>query len=423
MPNLSTHTTLKMRVSQLSNKIKTGYSKLPLHWVLALLVAVHGIILLKAALPEIYLLFKTPTTSWLHIDDLHELIDSVFIEVLFALMLGTGLVTNAIGLTLRARTAWFMSLFLLLCNVGYDFLYGSGLVSEQSLDSYLVGLILLLLVYGRRFNQASVISATLFAALGVVLLLTYSIFGALYFGQEYTPHITNLSQAFYFSIVTMSTVGFGDIVPTTAHSRLFTSSMIVLGITLFATSMSAVVGPLIQGRIQHLIKDKHANHMKKNHIIIAGASALTYSVYNALVKAGHDVVVIVSPNITHDYPADADLIVGDATDAGVLNAANAAHATYVLALRDDDAENAFIVLAAREAGSPQLRTVALVNTPMHLNKIKQVNPDVILSLQSLGAEILARLVTGEPISDALINQLLFPLEKHSTSTSDTGTTS
>ena len=146
MPNLSTHTTLKMRVSQLSNKIKTGYSKLPLHWVLALLVAVHGIILLKAALPEIYLLFKTPTTSWLHIDDLHELIDSVFIEVLFALMLGTGLVTNAIGLTLRARTAWFMSLFLLLCNVGYDFLYGSGLVSEQSLNSYLVGLILLLLV-------------------------------------------------------------------------------------------------------------------------------------------------------------------------------------------------------------------------------------------------------------------------------------
>ena len=67
--------------------------------------------------------------------------------------------------------------------------------------------------------------------------------------------------------------------------------------------------------------------------------------------------------------------------------------------------------------------MALVNTPMHLNKIKQVNPDVILSLQSLGAEILARLVTGEPISDALINQLLFPLEKHSTSTSDTEPTS
>lgn len=418
MPNPIPPVTAKMRVQNFCQKIKHGYNQLPLHWVLALLVAVHGIILLKAAAPEIYLLFKTPTTSWLHLENLHDLIDSVFMEVLFALMLGTGLVLNAIGLTLRARTAWFMTLFLLLCNLGYDVLYGTGLVSDKTINGYLIALIFLLVLYGRRFNQASVISATLFAALGVVLLLTYSMFGALYFGKEYTPAITNLSEAFYFSIVTMSTVGFGDIVPSTPHSRLFTGSMIILGITLFATSVSAVIGPLVQGRIQHLLKDKHTKRMKKNHIIIVGVSALAYSVYNVLRKGGHELVVIVPTNVSHDYPADADLIIGDPTDSSVLTQANAAQATYILALREDDAENAFIVLAGRESGGAQTRTVALVNSPMHLNKIKQVNPDVILSLQSLGAEILARLVMGEPISDTLINQLLFPLNKGATA-SDT----
>lgn len=60
------------------------------------------------------------------------------------------------------------------------------------------------------------------------------------------------------------------------------------------------------------------------------------------------------------------------------------------------------------------RTVPLANSSIHLNKVKQVKPDVILSLQSLGAEILGRLVTGEPITDELISQLLLPLDQHAT---------
>lgn len=306
-----------------------------------------------------------------------------------------------------------MSLFLLLSNLAYDLLYGAGLASEKSINSYLLLLVFLLLLYGRRFNQASVISGSLFAALGLSLLLTYSMFGSLYFGKEFSPPITNITEAFYFSIVAMSTVGFGDIVPTAPHSQLFTTSIIVLGITLFAASMSAVVGPIMQGHLQHLLQGKNKKLMQKNHIIIVGVTPLAHSVYSVLRKAGHEVVVIVPPEASHDYPVDANTILGDATDSEVLSQANAAHASYVLALRSDDAENAFIVLAAREASGAQTRTVALVNAPIHLNKIKQVNPDVILSLQSLGAEILARLVTGEAITDALISELLFPLDQKS----------
>lgn len=402
---------LKQKSMLVIKHTKKANAKLPIHWLLAFLVALHGVILLKAALPQLYELLKMPLADWLRMKDLHELLDSTFVEVLFMMTLSTGLIINAIGLALRARTAWFMSLFLLLGNVGYELFYKLSLIHAKSLNSYLFLLIFLLVIYSRRFNQSSVLSGTLFAALGVFLLLSYSIFGTLYLGKEYTPPITNLSDAFYFSVVAMSTVGFGDIVPHSVNGRLFTTSIIILGITLFATSVSAVIVPLIQKHIQHLMKDKHHTIMKKNHIIIIGISALAQSVYAALHKAGHDTLVIIPPDANHDYPADTDLLVGDATDTELLRQAGVANALYVLALHNDDAENAFIVLASKEVAGKDTRTVALVNTPMHINKIKQVNPDVVLSLQSLGAEILARLVTGEAITDDLISQLLFPLEK------------
>lgn len=150
--------------------------------------------------------------------------------------------------------------------------------------------------------------------------------------------------------------------------------------------------------------------MKKNHTIIVGTTSLTQSVYTLLHKSGHELLVIAPTEADANYAETADLIVGDATDVSVLKHANAAQAKFILALRDNDAENAFIVLAAKEAGSEETRTVALMNHSIHINKIKQAKPDVILSLQSLGAEVLSRLVTKELITEDTLTRLLFPLD-------------
>jgi voltage-gated potassium channel len=91
----------------------------------------------------------------------------------------------------------------------------------------------------------------------------------------------------------------------------------------------------------------------------------------------------------------------------VLADAGASKARYILALRNDDAENAFIVLAAKEVGGAETRTVALANTSTHLDKIKRVGPDMVLSLQLLGGEVLARTLSGEPLDSDLIARMLF----------------
>ncbi|KAG1253365.1 hypothetical protein G6F65_017498 [Rhizopus arrhizus] len=206
----------------------------------------------------------------------------------------------------------------------------------------------------------------------------------------------------------MSTVGYGDIPPHTITARLFTASIIILGITVFATSISAIAGPVIGGNLKRLVKGRFSTAMRKNHIIIAGETPLALSVYDGLRRRGEEVTVIVPTGSAQEYPAAADLIEGDASRGAVLPSAGGTRARYVLALRADDAENAFIVLAAKEAtGDSGAKTVALVNTSKHLEKIRRVQPDMVFSVQLLGAELLTRAINGEPMDSQAITDLFF----------------
>ncbi|MDY0310152.1 MAG: voltage-gated potassium channel protein, partial [Castellaniella sp.] len=331
-------------------------------------------------------------------------LDSGGIAQLSRLMLGLGVQVMAVGLLYRARIAWAITLLLLAAVGTVSLWHGQGHLGLLVYTAVLAGA---LIGYWRHFDRASLTAGGLFAVLSVASLLVYAVFGVLYLGEEFAPPVRDPVTALYFSIVSMSTVGYGDISPQTDAARLFTISIIILGITVFATSISAVVGPLIGGNIRRLMHGRNPRIMRKNHIILAGIGPLAQSLYGALRLRGHMVTVIVPSADGHPYPADADVLAGDASETGILQQAGAAHARYVLALRQDDAENAFIVMAGREAGGPDTKLVALVNAPQHLAKIRRVSPDIVISLQALGSEILARTLSGEAIDEALITRLLF----------------
>ena len=208
------------------------------------------------------------------------------------------------------------------------------------------------------------------------------------------------------TIMSMPTVGLGDIVPYSDTARLFTVSIIVLGITVFATSISAVAGPVIGGKLKHIVKGGISNVTRKNHYLIVGVSPLAHSVYAGLKKRGYVVTVIVTPNAPHSYPANADIVVGDASDTATLHNASAETALAVLALRMDDAENAFVLLAIKDL-APKVRTIALVNDSRNLQRLRLLQPDMVFSPQLLAGELLARTLNNETIDNDLISHLLF----------------
>ncbi|MFY2606561.1 voltage-gated potassium channel protein [Achromobacter ruhlandii] len=386
----------------LAHRVRRVFSLVPPNWCLAILVALDGYAFMHPVLREVR---AREYSFWLALDNWHDVMQVVGLLEIPRLVLGVGLQIIAIGLILKARIAWAFSLVLLI-GIGTFAILGEG--GRAGLGIYTLVLVVALVAYWRRFDRASVTAGSLFALVSIVSLLIYAVFGTLYLGEEFNPPIKDAATALYFSIVSMSTVGYGDITPHSNAARLFTASIIILGITVFATSVSAIAGPVIGGNLKRLVKGRFSNAMRKNHIIIAGATPLALSVYDGLRRRGDEVTVIVPAGAPQEYPAATDLIEGDPSSVEVLRSAGVARARYVLALREDDAENAFIVLAAKEAtGEQGAKTVALVNTSKHLEKIRRVQPDLVFSVQLLSAELLTRTINGEPLDSQSITDLFF----------------
>ncbi|HAP24904.1 MAG TPA: voltage-gated potassium channel protein [Achromobacter sp.] len=386
----------------LRHRLRKILALFPPNWCLAILVALDGYAFMHPVLREVR---AREYSFWLALDNWHEIMRVVGLLEIPRLVLGVGLQVIALGLILKARIAWAFSLVLLI-GIGTFAILGDG--GRAGLGIYTLVLVIALVAYWRRFDRASVTAGSLFALVSVLSLMIYAVFGTLYLGNEFNPPILDAGTALYFSIVSMSTVGYGDIVPHSGTARLFTASIIILGITVFATSVSAIAGPVIGGNLKRLVKGRFSSAMRKNHIIIAGATPLALSVYQGLRARNEEVTVIVPTGMAHDYPAATDLIEGDPSSVDVLHVAGVTRARYVLALRDDDAENAFIVLAAKEAtGADGAKTVALVNTSKHLEKIRRVQPDLVFSVQLLGAELLTRAINGEPMDSQAITDLFF----------------
>ena len=373
------------------------------HVMVALLVAISGALFVA---PLLRRAGAGEADLWASLDSWRDTIDAIGVFELPRLVLGMGLLLMAAGLLLRARVAWAFSLALLLTVAVFVFLGGAGL-HRVALLVYTLAVVLLLCLTWRQFDRASLAAGSLFALVSVGSLLLYAVFGALYLGAEFTPALTDLPQALYFAVVTMATVGYGDIVPHSTAARFFTVSIIILGITVFATAVSAVIGPIIGGSLKRLVRGRISHAMRKNHVIIAGATPLAQSVYQGMRGRGFPVTVIVPPGVPHEFPADADLIIDDPSSATVLTTAGAERARFILALRDDDADNAFIVLASKDVAGPDTKTVAMVSASKHLQKMRRVQPDMVFSLQLLGSELLARTLTGEPIDHQLVTDLFF----------------
>lgn len=144
---------------------------------------------------------------------------------------------------------------------------------------------------------------------------------------------------------------------------------------------------------------------RSNHFVIVGDSALGSNTCREL-QARHEQVTFVYQQSAGPDDPNRDVVVGKPNDLEVLRKAGAAQAKAVLALSENDDQNAFVVLAMHEL-APGVKTVVLVRNPDNLANMRRVHPDLIFSPQLLGGELLAMTLSGEPINtENLLGQLL-----------------
>ena len=319
----------------------------------------------------------------------------------FQILIGLGMLT-------RSRMAWIFAILMTAAQIAMAVTLTHGGVRVWQLV-YLAILLGALYLARRSFNRSSMAAGTLFAFASVLLLLLYAVLGSYIIGSGFSPPIKTLGDAVYFSIVTMSTVGYGDITPKTIEARLFVISIIVFGIAVFATALTAIVGPLIQKRISTMLMSGKKPMKRINHYVIAGSGILARNTARELVARGQPVLAIVQQENDREVFGEIETMVGDAAEADILKEAGAQHAKAVLALTDDDAENAFIILALREIAT-EAKKVAVASNRKNLSRMRRVQPDMLLAPGVFAGEVLALALTETHIDGDALVKLLFNID-------------
>jgi voltage-gated potassium channel len=371
------------------------------HVVLAAAVALFGLFKISPEIPHMFGLHLASNVQALRPSlAMHAAVHSVP-----SIVIGMFLVIMAIGMLLRSKLAWVMVILILTANLVLGIVNPAS--SATALLVFNVLLLIATVVSYRSFDRTSLAAGTLFAVTSLVLLLAYAVFGSFELGADFKPPITDLPTALYFAVVSVTTVGYGDITPQTIEAKLFVVSFIVLAVAIFAVSLGAILVPVINNRITSLLKPGKKKMKRSGHYVIVGNTALGYNTYKELHARREPVTFIYEKHEDSSVTGDLDVVVGNPSDLDVLREAGADQARAVLALGRNDNENAFVVLAMRELAA-DVKTVVAVRDPNNLLSVKRVHPDLIFSPQILGGELLAMALSGEELkADTLLSQLLY----------------
>ena len=188
-------------------------------------------------------------------------------------------------------------------------------------------------------------------------------------------------DALYFVVVTVATVGYGDI--TLAHSTAMSKVVgiiLILGSTFFIWMIfSLTVDTIIKRRVQLALGRK--KYSLKGHVIVCGLGRLAYFICEGLLDAGEKVLIVekeeASPAIEHFRARGAHVYIGDARMPRVLQDVGVTRAKALYSVVNNDFTNLEIGLNARSF-APGMRLILRIYDESMSGRIKE-NLDIHLT--------------------------------------------
>jgi voltage-gated potassium channel len=193
----------------------------------------------------------------------------------------------------------------------------------------------------------------------------------------------SLTDALYMTVTTLATVGYGEVRPLDASGKLFTISLIVLGVVALAASIDAVAGALVSGELQAAIRRrrmrKRLDSLQAHYVVCAYGRVGRAAVAELRTEGVPVLVVEPKPELAelleeHGVPH----LPADPTEETALQQAGIQRARGLLCAMDSDAANVFITLTAR-ALNPALTIVARAANPASVDKLLRAGADHVVS--------------------------------------------
>lgn len=204
----------------------------------------------------------------------------------------------------------------------------------------------------------------------------------------------------YFTMTTVFTVGYGDIIPTTPISRFTAMVVMVMGIGAGVSTVQSLFDFAVKRDLRKELGLPERRVRMKDHYIICGYGNVGREVLDQLVKKDEKYLVIENDRAKVEVLVERGIpvISGDAESEEVLQRANISTAKGIITTMKDS-QNMIVVLTAKTL-NPKIHAVSEVEDHNNEGKLKLVGADSIVNCHEMGARLMvgrARHVTIDPV--------------------------
>ena len=303
------------------------------------------------------------------------------------------MLASAASLHRGYRVGWFASLVLLPVTAAQGLLQSSA-VSVPLVVASAVSLPVLLYNRRRFAREFDPTPTQLAAVASLVGAQAYGTAGT-YALRESFAGVDSLTDAFYFTVVTGSTVGYGDITPQSEVARLFGVSVLLVNVAAFAVALGVLLTPAIEARLARALGRMSEQDLERldRHVLVLGYGELTEPVLDELAAERY---LVVAPEERARILREQDLpvLAGDPSDEETLERAGVSRARAAVAATNDDAADALAILTARQL-NPELRIVAAATHRENVRKLERAGANTVISPASIGGRLLVRSALGD----------------------------
>jgi voltage-gated potassium channel len=229
---------------------------------------------------------------------------------------------------------------------------------------------------------------------GLALVVVAGTVGYLAFGF-------GLLDAIFQTVITVSTVGFGETRPFDSGEKVFTIALILVGVATAAYTFGVAIDTLVEGYLGGTFRRRRMEQQiaaMRGHMILCGWGRVGQAIVRHLVSDSG--VVVVDSSADRLSTVTGPFIRGDATDDDVLRAAGIDRAGVLVTALNTDADNLYVTLTARSM-APRLFIVSRAATDAAVPKLVQAGADRVVNPQDLGGARMAALAFQPHVAEFL----------------------
>jgi voltage-gated potassium channel len=214
-------------------------------------------------------------------------------------------------------------------------------------------------------------------------------------------------NAFYMTVITIGTVGYGEVEPLSDEGRMFTSFLILISIFIFAYAFSILSAYLVSLNINLSFNKKKMESkidLLKGHTIICGYGRNGKQAASRLKSFRKNLVIIEQKEeaVKEIQENEFLYVQGNATDDETLTKAGVKMAANLITCLPLDTDNLFIVLTAKQLNN-RIQIISRASEESSIKKLRIAGADNIIMPDKIGGEHMASLIVTPDLVEFLDN--------------------